>query len=253
MYNGKYPIFISSKGRYTKKEARTIKLLARYEIDYYLIVEEQETDNYLAISEELNPRWSIGNLLNCPDTGLAQSRQYALDYARNLGFEALWCIDDDISNVRQHKVVVNPVNMLVQFEQRLEDKRAGIIAPQYTNVLWRVKGKEIINGQTPGLWFLSRADVPWNYDTELRIGEEADWAFKFALNGFDAIISNEYSIDTEMIGRSPKKVGGIDYNEADLSSSAKILIARYGEFVTPRGDQLRKNWSKIRKALAKAK
>ncbi len=249
METTKYPLYISSKGRYTDKQARTINLLAFYNIDHYLIVEKQERYLYEEACSRLNPTWSLKNILICPGTGVSQSRQVALDHSRQFT-NAFWTIDDDIRNIRRSKKVVNPIDMMENFEDLLDNNpKIGLIAPQYTNALWRVEGDLMVNAQTPGLWTLSRNDVPWNYDTDLTIAEDADWAFKFALNGYLAVISNEYSLDTQVIGRSDSKVGGINYDEIELSNSARIMIERYGDLVTPYKDQIRKNWSRLRKRI----
>jgi len=247
VYKPMYPIFVTSLGRYDQKYARTMRLFEDYDIDYYLCVEEHE------FAEYRNRKWVPNNrLLIYPSTGIGKARQFTLDMAREMNAGAFWAVDDDITNVRQDKVKINPLKMIEDFETRMEDDdQLGVIAPQYTNVLWRMTTDELVNAQCPGLFMLCRVVPGIDFDPELTVGEELDWAYKHALWGNNTcVISNVYSIDTQVIGKKPGKVGGISYANDEMVASMAILEKRWGNFVTRRGDKLIKNWSRIRKALA---
>jgi hypothetical protein len=245
-----FPIFITSKGRYEEKYARTMRLFAEWDIDYYLCVEEHEFQFY----KKYRP---ADRMLIYPSTGIGRARQFTLDMAREFDAGAFWAVDDDISAVRLSnesvsKMKIDPKIMIQAFEKRMEeDDQLGVIAPQYTNVLWRVQGDELVNAQCPGLFMLCRVVPGIDFDPELTVGEEIDWAYKHALWGNNTcVISNVYSIDTQVIGKKPGKVGGISYANDEMVASMAILEKRWGRFVTRRGDKLIKNWSRIRKALA---
>lgn len=240
MYQPKYPLFITSLGRYEDKYARTMKLFNELEIHYFLCVEEHEWAAY----SRYVPR---DRLLIYPSTGIGKARQFTLDFAREMGAGAFWAIDDDIINVRCGKGKINPLMMIQSFEMALDARpEMGIIAPQYSNVLWRVKGDELVNAQCPGLFMLCRVVDGIDFDPRLMVGEELDWAFKFFESGYDSVISNVYSIDTQVIGKKPGKVGGITYADDEMKYSMDILEKRWGNWVTRRGDKLIKNWSKAR-------
>lgn len=246
-----HPVFITSLGRYEWKHARTIRLFQEWNLhDFYLCVEEHEYADY--------KHWVPSDkLLIYPSTGIGKARQFTLDMAREMGASAFWAVDDDITAVRyvnedKLKIRCDPLKMMREFETRMyREEQLGVIAPQYSNVIWRMETKELVNAQCPGLFMLSRVVPGIDFDPELTVGEELDWAYKHALWGNNlCVISNQWSIDTQVIGKKPGKVGGISYANDEMVASMAILEKRWGNFVTRRGDKLFKNWSRVRKALA---
>jgi hypothetical protein len=234
----KYPIFIASKGRYDPKQARTIKFLQKNNVPFYLCVEEEEAPKYLDLVESVHLY---------PPTGVGKARQYCLETARRMGFKAFWNLDDDITAFRHNGHPVEPLELFDMLELRFdEDNKTGIIGPQYSQVVWRMTGTEVVDGQCPCIVTLSRTNVPWDYDENLLIGEDLDWMFKFVLGGYHAIVDNHWTFDAQKSHRFDGKVGGISYDDEELDSSLTILEARYPGVITRDGNKFRRNWRRLR-------
>lgn len=253
MYKNKYPIFLASLGRYDSKQGKGIVLLEKYDIEYYLVISDFERDKYLEFVRSLNPSFPEDHILISP-TGIGRVRQFTLDAARAMGAENYWMFDDDVSNIRNAKrQVIAPQEAIEYLEHRIDtEPKIGSIALQYSNVLWRVTGTEIVNNQCTGIVVLHRANVPWNWDLRLNNSEETDWAYKFVLNGYDIVIDNTHTLDTQPIGRFAGKVGGVPYNAEGMKKAAAIFTEKYGPDVF-RVDQLNsdnmhftRRWAKLR-------
>lgn len=118
----RYRIFIPSKGRW--ESLFTMKALDKIGVDYTVVVEPQEADRYAkAVGAE--------RLLVMPhsDKGLAFTRNWIWDYARDHGYPRFWTIDDNIGGFyrfnRNLKVPVTDGAIL---------RAAEDFAERYTNV-----------------------------------------------------------------------------------------------------------------------
>lgn len=231
MYKNKYPIFLASLGRYERKFAPGIVLLENAGVEFYLVISEDEIEKYYNLVRSFREDWPKDHILVSPK-GIGRVRQFTLEAARSFGADKYWMFDDDIFSIKKNKVKIPPQELFEYYEQRMDsDPLLGQISPQYTNVLWRVTGDEIVNNQCPGLVVIHRANVPWNWDKRLRNSEETDWTYKFILNGYNVVIDNTHSIDTQQIGRFANKVGGLAYNKEGMLSTAKIFEEKYGPSV----------------------
>lgn len=83
-----FPILIPSKKR---PKSKLFARLKNEELDFKIIVEPQDAIAYKEYADHL-----VQLPLN--DQGLAFSRNFILDYARQNNFEWFWMMDDDISN-----------------------------------------------------------------------------------------------------------------------------------------------------------
>jgi len=99
----RYPIYIVSKGRY--KRNPTSRALKEMGVDFYIIVEEQEYNNYLDIAEakqllilpkkyqdEYDTFWKIED----GKTGVGAARNFAWKHSIDSGYEWHWVMDDNI-------------------------------------------------------------------------------------------------------------------------------------------------------------
>lgn len=86
----KYPVFIPSKGRYESRY--TMRALEKIGVPYIAVVEPQEVDKYKRYVRKPN------KILVTPhrDQGVVVTRNFIWDYARDIGAEKYWTIDDNI-------------------------------------------------------------------------------------------------------------------------------------------------------------
>lgn len=236
-YKTKYPILIPSKGRYDPKQARTISFLKEQRIIHMVVVEPSELEQYSKLTDWVE---------TYPPTGVGKARQRTLELAKNMKAEAFWGLDDDVTGFRKNGKLVDPMEVFEYFERRMDNEPdIGIIGPQYSQILWRQKELELVNAQCPCIVTLSRTNVPFGYNTELTIGEDLDWMFKFVINGYKAVVDNRYTFDAQKSHRFDNKVGGIEYTDEELDSSLEILKKEYPGIVTKTGTKFRRNWRKL--------
>ncbi len=94
MSQPRYPIYVPSKSRYDS--ALTVKFLMRDRVPFYVVIEEQEYDQYAAVVGE-DP------ILVLPESnqGLIYARNFIMDHSLELGAERHWQLDDNIGGVRR--------------------------------------------------------------------------------------------------------------------------------------------------------
>ena len=101
----RFPIYIVSKGRYLKNP--TSKTLDKMSVDYFVIVEENEYDDYKKIidkekllilpqkfKDEYDTFWDDDD----PRTGAGAARNFAWEHSIQQGFEYHWVLDDNIES-----------------------------------------------------------------------------------------------------------------------------------------------------------
>jgi hypothetical protein len=87
-----HPIYIPSKGRYTKGRALTARLLLRDGVPFHMVVEEPERAAYEAI---VGPDRVL--VLPFTDQGLIAARNWIMDHAIEHGAERHWQLDDNMA------------------------------------------------------------------------------------------------------------------------------------------------------------
>lgn len=105
---GRYPIYVISKGRWESR--LTSKALEKLRLDYRIVVEPQELDNYAAhIDRE--------KILVLPFSNLGQgsipARNWVWDHAVEAGADRHWILDD---NIGQFARLNNNVNKMITDE-----------------------------------------------------------------------------------------------------------------------------------------
>jgi len=90
--NNKYPIFIPTKSRF--KTPLTINMFKKQRVDFTIVIEEQEYDDYAKIVDK-------SNILVVPhkNKGVTQTRNWLWNYAESKGYEKYWTFDDNIGRV----------------------------------------------------------------------------------------------------------------------------------------------------------
>jgi|TARA_R100001443_G_scaffold115516_1_gene133445 hypothetical protein len=135
----KYPIYIVSKGRWESR--LTSKSLERMKVFYYIIVEEQEYEEYtnvidkekvLILPKEYQLNYDVFNdeIGKGRGTGPGAARNFAWDHSIGLGAKRHWVLDDNIYDFyRLNRNAKNIVQTGTIF------KCAEDFVDRYTNVL----------------------------------------------------------------------------------------------------------------------
>lgn len=116
----KYPLYIVSKGRWESR--LTSKALEKMGIDYYIVVEEQEFDQYASVIDKkrilIFPKDkyfkeydSCDNLGDSKSKGPGAARNFVWDHSISNGFKYHWVMDDNIRGFyRYNNNIKIPIN-----------------------------------------------------------------------------------------------------------------------------------------------
>jgi len=118
-----YPVYVISKGRWEKR--LTGAALEKLGIDYRMVIEPQERDNYAAVMDP-------GKLLILPFSNLGQgsipARNFVWEHAAATGAERHWILDDNMDgfyrlheNLKRKVIDENPFTPIEQFVDRYEN------------------------------------------------------------------------------------------------------------------------------------
>lgn len=86
----RYPVFVPSKGRFSKTRALTASWLARDGVPFFMVVEPQEQKEY---EELVGPEHVL--ILPQNNQGLIFARNWIKDYSTTQGHERHWQLDDN--------------------------------------------------------------------------------------------------------------------------------------------------------------
>jgi hypothetical protein len=92
MFNTRYPIYIISKGRWETRH--TSKALEKMGVPYYIAVEPQEYDNYIAV---IDPKKVLKLPFSNHGKGSGPARNWCWEHSQANGHKRHWLMDDNIS------------------------------------------------------------------------------------------------------------------------------------------------------------
>lgn len=92
MFKTRYPIYIISKGRWETRH--TSKALEKMGVPYYIAVEPQEYDNYVAV---IDPKKVLKLPFSNHGKGSGPARNWCWEHSQANGFKRHWLMDDNIS------------------------------------------------------------------------------------------------------------------------------------------------------------
>lgn len=108
MFKPKYPIYIISKGRYKRRP--TVRTFEGMSIDYYIVVEEHEYEEYKKVckgtvlilpKEYLNNYDTFWERAKDNKTGPGAARNFCWDHSIKNGFKFHWVFDDNIEAIER--------------------------------------------------------------------------------------------------------------------------------------------------------
>jgi len=92
MFDTKYPIYIISKGRWETRH--TSKALEKMGVPYFIAVEPQEYDNYIAV---IDPKKVLKLPFSNHGKGSGPARNWCWEHSQANGFKRHWLMDDNMS------------------------------------------------------------------------------------------------------------------------------------------------------------
>lgn len=218
-----WPVFVASRGR---PEGKTFKLLNQSQIFYYVFVEPQEAQEYQAFH-------GADKVLVLPlaGQGIGYVRQLILKFAREMGHEWYWMMDDDINGffktVSRKTERITAIEAMMAAQDHLQKlPTVAQAALEYQQFAWSA---------TKPLRWNSYCDVcvaintnrtkGINYRPELRLKEDRDFTLQIVANsGYQTVRLSFYSFDVPKNGTNK---GGCqdDYktNGKELEHSKKMV------------------------------
>ena len=200
----RYPIYIVSKGRWSTRQ--TAKALEALGVPYFIIVEEQEYEEYCkVISPEkvvILPKWCQEMYETCDDLGDTKSkgpgpaRNFAWLHSQQLGAERHWVMDDNIASFNRLnrnlmvKVTTGAIFCAMEdFCDRYEN--IYIAGPNYD---FFAKAKEKLPAFIPNTRIYSclliKNDIP--YQWRGRYNEDTDLSLRVLKDGFCTVQFNAF-------------------------------------------------------------
>ena len=93
----KYPLFVISKGRFSKDRSLTHNYFSQNKIKHFIVVEECEYKDYFEnMSDEYTTILQMEKENNNLNQGSIPVRNWIDNYSREKGHKKYWCIDDNI-------------------------------------------------------------------------------------------------------------------------------------------------------------
>lgn len=225
----KYPVFIPTKGR--SKTPYTIKALQRAGVDFSIVIEKQEYDDYKSLVDK-------DRIIVLPHSneGLTVTRNWIWDYAQNeLSTPYFWTVDDNIRNFyRLHKNIKyrirTPVFLSIMEDFVARYENVAIAGMQYEMFVPRKKRANpfILNTRIYSN-MLIKTNIP--YRNELFYNDDTDLCLRVLKDGHCTVLFVAFLADKINTMTVP---GGMTdyYNQTDNRLEfAKELRAAHPDVV----------------------
>jgi hypothetical protein len=217
-----YPIFIPTRGRWEKNP--TAKNLKEWQVDFYLVVEPHEYDQYAQT-------WGEACCLKLDKShqGIAYARNWIKSYALNtLNSEYHWQIDDNIRNFRIREggknVKVSPQESLGVVEQYAnQHSNIAQLGLSHSCFAFSKRADIDFNKQIYSCMLIkSSVDAQFNPD----IIEDTDFSLQCLYKGFCTVLFNRILIDKITTGHM--KGGNTDVEHGQKSHlRTQNLVDKY--------------------------
>jgi len=203
--NPKYPLYIPSKGRWDSR--LTAKSLERMGTPYYIVIEEQEYDNYAAVISKdkiliLDKKYQ-DEYDTCDDLGSTKSkgpgaaRNFIWDDSIKRGFSWHWVMDDNIDGFLRYnynlKIPVSDGTIFRCMEDFVERyQNVSMAGPNYQMFITRKEKNYppyIINTRIYSCNFI-RNDMPYRWRG--RYNEDTDLSLRMLKDGWCTIQFNAF-------------------------------------------------------------
>jgi hypothetical protein len=227
----KYPVYIVSKGRW--ENPLTANMFKENDIDFQILVEPQEYDNYCkALGEKYVTRLPFSNL----GVGSYPARNYAWEDSIKKGHERHWVFDDNIRAFRRshkgNRIKCNgkkAIKVLEEFTDRYEN--IGITGFNYsTFVVPDSCRKPFYLNVHAYSAMLIKNNMPYRW--RLKYNEDVDLCLQVLSNGLCTILVNAFCVDKTS---TVAKMKGGNQDELYLGNAfeKKVLKAKSLEEIWP--------------------
>ena len=237
----KYPVYIVSKGRW--ENPQTAKLFIQDGIDFQILVEPQEYNNYCeSLGEEYVTKLPFSNL----GVGSYPARNYAWEDSIKKGFERHWVFDDNIRAFRRtHKgerIICNgdkAIKALEEFTDRYEN--VGITGFNYSTFVTPSTKKPFYLNVHAYSAMLMKNNMPYRW--RLKYNEDVDLCLQVLDNGLCTLLFNAFCVDKTS---TTAKMKGGNQDELYLGNAfeKKVLKARSLEEIWPQYAETKIVWNR---------
>ncbi len=194
----KYPIYVISKGRWESR--KTVKALEKGKINYNIVIEPQEFEQYKAV---INP----GKILLLPFSNLGQgsipARNWVWEHSISIGAKRHWILDDNIQNfyiMKNSKRIIFNNDKIFEYCEDFTDryKNVALSGMNYENFVIPVKQgtKKILPFRLNTRIYsciLIKNDIPFHWRG--RYNEDTDLSLRSLKAGWCTILFNAFMCD----------------------------------------------------------
>jgi hypothetical protein len=233
----KYPIYIVSKGRWQLRH--TSKALERMRVPYWIIVEEQEADQYRSVIDPsrvliLDPSYqaryaTMDDLGLTKSTGPGPARNFAWDHSLAQGAARHWVLDDNIRTfyrLNQNLKIQVHDGVLFRWMEEFADRYANIAlaGPNYEKFAPRRQARPPLFMNTRIYsCLLIQNDLPWRWRG--RYNEDTDLSLRALKAGWCTVQFNAFL--QEKITTQVVKGGNTqDFYEQEGTLAKSRMLAR---------------------------
>jgi len=228
----KYPIYIVSKGRW--ENPMTAKFFIKDGLDFKIVVEPQEYDNYC---KSLGKKYVLKLPFSNLGLGSYPARNFAWEHSIKNGYKRHWLFDDNIQKIRRiykgNKIPCNAlkaIQVLEEFTDRYEN--IGITGFNYSTFV--VPGcsdkKPFYLNVHAYSAMLMKNNMPYRW--RLKYNEDVDLCLQVLDNKLCTILFNAFTVDkTSTVAKM--KGGNQDELYKGNAFEKKVLKARSLEEIWP--------------------
>jgi len=202
MMKNRFPIYIVSKGRYKRRP--TANALEEMGVDYFIIVEENEYENYKDVvkgkvlilpqkyKNEYDKFWND----NDERTGPGPARNFAWDDSIKRGYDYHWVMDDNIEAIERYNnnmkikcKTSTPFYIMEDFVTRYTN--VYIAGPNYSHFCPANEGRKPLYFNTRIYsTLLIKNDIPYRWRG--RYNEDTDLSLRVLKDGFCTVQFNTF-------------------------------------------------------------
>ena len=225
----KYPVYILSKGRW--ENPMTAKCFLEHNLDFYIVVEPQEEQEYRNVLGDKVLVLPFSNL----GMGGTPARNWIWEHAKDNGAKRHWIFDDNIKKFRRlykgKRIECNPkqsISAIEEFVDRYEN--IGVAGFNYTTFCMNEMKHPFFYNVHVYSALLIDSYLPHRW--RLKYNEDVDLCLQVLDSGLCTVLFNAFLVDKT--STAAKMKGG---NQTDLykgnSFDKKLLKAKSLEEVWP--------------------
>ena len=198
----RFPIYIVSKGRYKRRP--TANALEEMGVDYFIIVEENEYENYknvvkgkvLILPQKYKDEYDKFWIDNDERTGPGPARNFAWDDSIKRGYDYHWVMDDNIEAIERYNnnmkikcKTSTPFYIMEDFVTRYTN--VYIAGPNYSHFCPANEGRKPLYFNTRIYsTLLIKNDIPYRWRG--RYNEDTDLSLRVLKDGFCTVQFNTF-------------------------------------------------------------